>query len=304
MRGWILRKPEKMDNEAIQRIIALANSQGIQLEGVDPTLIRVFCGGEFDGRVYVGEELREVPDFAVAAFFTEKGYQTMAAVKMLEGAGVLCVNTYECFQNVDDKLLTVQKLSQALPQLLQPRTMLLTPEISAAFISQHFTYPLVMKVMHGSKGRGVVLVHSEKELEGLLDLYGASSYGDQVLIQEFIATSKGRDLRLIICDGKFDKALVRSNEQSFRSNTAGGGSITPYDAPPELAALGEQIAQVLQINIGSVDFLFGPGDTYYFCEANGMIGLSFDIKHEVLSLVEQVRRRPVPAWKKRRQEEQ
>lgn len=302
MGGWILRRPEKMEDRSIVRMMSVVEKHNIDLKVVDPTKIHVFCDTAFDGKIYVGDEALDVPDYVIAAFFTEKNYHTKAALKMLGSLGVICINSYECIQNVDDKLLTLQKVFELNQNIRFPKTLLLTKEITAAFVSKHFTYPVVLKVMHGSGGTGVVLVHTEKELDNHINITTASSPEDEIIIQEYVASSKGRDLRLIICNGKYDRAFIRENPNSFRSNTHGGGSITPYTVPEFLAKAGEAVAAVMDIRMGSVDFMFGEADTFYFCEANAMIGLAFDPEKEFLHLLEQVKNRPEPAWKKRLRE--
>lgn len=304
MKGWLLRRPEKMEDRTIQRVMKVAEKHHIDLEVVDPTKIHVFCDKEFDGKIYVGNEEMEAPDYAISAFFTEKNYHTKSVLKMLESNGVFCINTYDCVKNVDDKLLTIQKIVQSTKGVLFPKTLLLTEEITAAFVSQHFTYPVVIKVMHGSKGKGVVLIHTEKELDNLININTASDFGDEIIIQECIASSKGRDLRLIICDGKCATSYVRENPGSFRSNVARGGHITPYAAPESLKTVAVEIAKAVEMNMGSVDFLFGENETFYFCEANAMPGLAlaFDIEKDFLGLLERIKNRPDPAWKKRLRE--
>jgi len=300
MNGWLLRKPEKMEDRTIQKIMRVVEKHQINLKVVDPTKIHVFCDAEFDGKIFVGDEVMEAPDYVIAAFFTEKNYHTASVLKMLESHGVFCINTYDCIRSVDDKLLTIQKIVASTAGVRFPKTLLLTHEITANFVSRHFSYPVVVKVMHGSKGKGVVLIHSEKELDNLINVNTASDFGDEVIIQECITSSKGRDLRLIICDGKCATSYVRENPNSFRSNVAGGGSITAYPLPESLRIVGEEIASVLEMNLGSVDFLFGENETFYFCEANAMPGvaLAFDIEKDFLNMMAKIRNRPVPAWKK------
>lgn len=302
MKGWLLRNPEKMEDCSIQRILRAVEKNGVALEVVDPRKIHVFCDADFDGKIYVGDEIKEAPDYAIAAFFTEKGYHTSAVLKMLETVGVLCVNTYDCIKNVDDKLLSLQKVLELNKDILFPKTLLLTRDTTAAFVSAHFTYPVVMKVMHGSKAKGVVLAHSEKELNNLISISTASAIGDEIIIQEYIASSKGRDLRVILCNGKYNAACIRENPNSFVSNVAQGGKVTQTTAPESVQKAAEEIAQALQINMGSADFLFGENDTFYFCEANAMIGLAFDPEKEFAQLLRLVKSKPVPAWKKRLQQ--
>lgn len=302
MGGWLLRKPGLMEDPTIKRMMTAMEAYHIDLKLVDPTKIHVFCDAGFDGKIYVGDEVLDIPDYVVSAFFRDKNYHTKSALKMLGSLGVPCVNSYECIQTADDKLLTTQIVMELNKGILFPKTLLVTNEVTAAFVSEHFTYPVVMKVMHGSKGKGVVLVHTEKELENLISIATSGELNDEIIIQEYIATSKGRDLRIIIANGKYAKAFVRQNPNGFRSNTHGGGSIKPYEAPEYLVNISEDIAKALDITFGSVDFMFGENDKFYFCEANAMPGLAFDPEKELGEFLEQIKNRPEPEWKKRLRE--
>jgi RimK family alpha-L-glutamate ligase len=302
MKGWLLRNPGKMDDPSIVKIMKVVEANKIDLTVVDPLKIHVICDHDFDGKIYVGDEILDVPDYAVAAFFTEKNYHTGSVLRMLESVGVLCINSYDCIKNVDDKLLTFQKVAESIEEVNFPKTLLVTDETSAEFVSGQFDYPLVMKVMHGSKGKGVVLVKTEKELDNLISMSTASEIGDEIIIQECIAASSGRDLRVVLCNGKFASAFVRQNEKSFRSNIAKGGKIVQYTPPTAVIEAAEKVAACLKINMGSVDFLFGENDTFYLCEANAMPGIAFDLQDMFKDLIQQVASRPEPLWKKRLRE--
>ncbi|KNZ41408.1 ATP-grasp domain-containing protein [Acetobacterium bakii] len=303
MKGWLLRNPGKMNDPSIVKIMKVVDENKIDLTVVDPLKIHVICDHEFDGRIYVGDEVMDVPDYVIAAFFTEKNYHTAAVLRMLESVGVLCINSYDCIKNVDDKLLTFQKVAESIDEIYFPKTLLVTEQTDAAFVSRVFEYPVVMKVMHGSKGKGVVLVNTEKEMDNLLNMTTASEMGDEIIIQECIKASTGRDLRVVLCNGKYDNAFVRENKESFRSNLAKGGKIVKYTPPTAVLEAAEKVAELLKINMGSVDFLFGENDTFYLCEANAMPGIAFDLHEMFKNLVKQVENMPKPLWKKRLEKE-
>lgn len=302
MKGWILRNPGKMDDPSIVKIMSAVEELQIDLTVVDPLQIHMICDRDFDGKIYVGNEVMDLPDYVVAAFFTEKNYHTTSVLKMLESVGVLCINTYDCIKNVDDKLLSFQKIAESIEEVNFPKTMLVTARTEAAIVSQLFSYPLVMKVIHGSKGKGVVLVNNEKELDNLINMMTAGELGDEIIIQECITTSSGRDLRVILSNGRFVKAFIRQNDKNFRSNLAKGGHIIQYEPPASLIQAAEKIAQLLKINMGSVDFLFGEGNAFYFCEANAMPGVAFDVRVMFKDLEKQIKEKPEPLWKKRMQQ--
>ncbi|WP_303867099.1 RimK family alpha-L-glutamate ligase [Acetobacterium wieringae] len=275
MLGWLLVNHETLAEPSIQTIIALIDKMGVNIRTVDVSEVQVMCEPGASQHCFIGGEAVDIPDFSLSAFFGGNNYHSKAVVKMLESLDVLCVNSSESLNNTADKLLTFQKLGAANQGFLFPKTVLMTPKTKPSFIASELGLPCVVKVMHGSKGKGVVLIKTEKELENILDLYAAMNFDDHILIQECIAASKGRDMRIMLSGGKFSTAYIRDNGDNFKSNLSQGGDlqfITPPDAVVEIA---EQAAAVLDIYFGSIDFLFGENDTYYICEANSMTGLTY-----------------------------
>ena len=116
----------------------------------------------------------------------------------------------------------------------------------------------------------------EKELRSILKLVNGAPFGDQLIAQEAIMSSKGRDLRLIVLGGQVVDALVRVNPGSFTSNVHQGGHVEEFDPPEHLKDAAVRLADAIGMRMGSVDFLFGERkDEFYLCEANSSIGLPY-----------------------------
>ncbi|MBU4541054.1 MAG: RimK family alpha-L-glutamate ligase [Firmicutes bacterium] len=275
MLGWLLVNHETLAEPSIQTIIALINKMGVNIRTVDVSEVQVICEPGDSQHCFIAGEAVAVPDFSLSAFFGGNNYHSKAVVKMLEALNVLCVNSSESLNNTADKLLTFQKLGAAEQGFLFPKTVLMTPKTKPSFIASELGLPCVVKVMHGSKGKGVVLIKTEKELENILDLYAAMNFDDHILIQECIAASKGRDMRIMLSGGKFSTAYIRDNGDNFKSNLSQGGELQFITPPAEVIAIAEDAAAVLDIYFGSIDFLFGENDSYYICEANSMTGLTY-----------------------------
>ncbi len=278
MTGWLLVNQGTLQEESIQMIIKLIEKSSFDIRVVDVAAVQVCCQPDAAGSCYIDGEKAPTPDFALCAFFGGNNYHSKAVVKMLESLGTLCVNSSESLTNTADKLLTFQKLAARQEGILFPKTVLMTPHTKVSFIKEYIGLPCVIKVMHGSKGKGVILVQSEKELENLLDLNAAVTYDDQMLIQECIQASKGRDLRIMLSAGKYATAYIRDNGDNFKSNISQGGGLQFITPPDKVIAIAEEAAQILDIYFGSVDFLMGEDDTYYICEANSMTGLAYSQK--------------------------
>lgn len=232
--------------------------------------------GDDDGILLTGGERLPRPDFVFTRAFRlsdSESYHLKAVLRMLEGMGVLCINPAECKDVTADKLRTFQVARQVIPEIPIPRTMLVVPGTDAKQVADYIGYPVVLKVLHGEGGTGVVLVESEGELRRMLSMVTACKPGDQVIAQQAIMSSKGRDLRVIVLGDGVIGTPMRVNPGSFTSNVHQGGYAEAYDAPEHIKEAAVRLAKAIGIRMGSVDFLFGEEEgEFYLCEANSSIG--------------------------------
>jgi D-alanine--D-alanine ligase len=88
------------------------------------------------------------------------------------------------------------------------------PEISA-----RLGFPLVVKEAYGSFGLQVYLIHTMEEL-----LEKVKEMGNRLfLLQEYIASSKGKDIRLNVVGDQVVASVMRISETDFRANVGNGG---------------------------------------------------------------------------------
>lgn len=308
MKGFLLvAKTSGRIEKELQLVVGLFKKAEIELEIVTVTDIMAISDCNFNGKIIVAGEERDCPDFVLCGL-TEaySDYEMQAVLRMFESVGVLCVNSYEAMRKTCDKLLTFEIVHKEVPEIEFPKTMLVTSHSTASEIGKVIGFPLVLKVMHGNGGRGVSLVQTEKELKNLLSMIFAADYNDQIIAQEAILSSKGRDLRLMICNGELLCSFVRCNDGSFTSNVHQGGHIEKFEAPAELIEQSIKLANVLDLKMGSIDYLFGENGKYYLCEANAVPGFAVLLNEQDKSVFERLNRQiakaimehPVPAWKK------
>lgn len=258
----------------------LFSSQGLDVDFVDYNDIEVAAIDEFDGRIRVRGEMVPCPDFVFIMTAEERGmYQLKAVLRMFETLGVACINTYDAIEKAGDKLYSFQIAKQAVPEVRIPDTMLVGPNTSLDSVEERIGFPLVMKIMHGYQGRGVCLVETRRELKNILDILLAAPFGDQIIVQRAIQSSKGRDLRVVIGAGEVVAAFVRHNDGDFKSNLHQGGYIESYDPPEELVEQSIRLAEAFGLKMGSIDYLFGEDEgEFYLCEVNSVPGISYVFK--------------------------
>ncbi len=77
-----------------------------------------------------------------------------------------------------------------------------------------------------------------------------------VLIQRYIAESRGRDIRAFVVGDRVVAAMRRVAEgDEFRSNVHRGGSTEQVDLDPEYARVALQAAQIMGLRVAGVDML-------------------------------------------------
>ncbi len=269
MHGWMLYTGKAV--QELTRACEEARTAGVELEIVVPKDIALILDPQSPTRIIRHGEAVALPMFAIAAFVEEADAYNLALLQQLETQGVLCVNRTETLKKTGDKLLTLQLLAAA--GIPVPKTILIRPETSPVFLRETLGLPMVIKILDGSKGHGVSLIHTEKELDTLLEMLDAARCQSAILAQEFIADSRGRDLRVLVIDGQPQVCMLRQNRSAdgFKSNISAGGNADDYPMSETIRELSKRVIDVIGLNIGGIDLLF-KGDGFVVGEANSMPG--------------------------------
>ncbi|MET0977086.1 MAG: TrkA C-terminal domain-containing protein, partial [Leifsonia sp.] len=94
-----------------------------------------------------------------------------------------------------------------------------------------------------------------------------------VLIQRFVAESRGRDVRALVVGDRVVAAMRRTaNGDEFRSNVHRGGSVEAIQLPPEYEQAAVRSAQIMGLKVAGVDMLEGA-DGPLVMEVNSSPGL-------------------------------
>ena len=190
----------------------------------------------------------------------------------IEQQGIKVFNSSESIRLCDDKSLTYLKLLNC--NIKQPKT-LFSPLLyyhNASedndfinFITSKFEFPLVFKECFGSFGKQVYLLNNVEELKEKIRSVDPWPY----IIQEFVKTSYGKDLRIYVVGGEVKATMKRENTKGdFRANIEIGSQGTLYNANDKQIDMAVKVAKVLGLDFGGIDLLFGENDEPIFCEAN------------------------------------
>jgi ribosomal protein S6--L-glutamate ligase len=114
--------------------------------------------------------------------------------------------------------------------------------------------PVIIKLIEGTQGIGVLLADTVKQAEAIIELL--QSQRQNVLIQKFVAESRGKDIRALVVGDRVVAAMRRvAQGQEFRSNVHRGGVAEPVDLPDDYVQAAIRSAQILGLRVAGVDML-------------------------------------------------
>lgn len=167
------------------------------------------------------------------------------------------------FVNKANELLALAGGSLCFPKYILGRQ-----GISYEEIADYLGVPFVAKGLLSSQGRQVYLVSGKEAYEKIRNKHGE----EELLFQEFVKSSYGRDVRFFMIQGEVIACMERRAKEGFRANFALGGSVEKYEIDHRIREIGREIYEKTGLELLGVDLLFGEED-YVFCEINVTPGI-------------------------------
>ena len=213
----------------------------------------------------LGEKM-EKPDYFWPLLGSTDGF---ILENMLQDAGIPSILNLRELQVARSKIATYQRLAQN--GIRVPDTMVFFKDSDPGTLSGRFGFPVGVKPDRGFGGIGVELIHNEQELK---DYFATLSYGQAYVAQEYIATSKGRDIRVVVLHGRYYFSMERhaSNPDEFRSNVHVGGTTQEKTLTEEEKVFCEKVASIFDLPIIGLDLMIGDGE-YVLAEVNAFPGM-------------------------------
>ena len=270
MNGWILYKNDINESYETQKLVDEFEKQGIKVRVVHPDDIDIFVDRDDRKSILVAGRTRQLPDFVMPRTGSGTTYFIKAIIRHLERLGVVLINGSDAIDNVKDKLYTQQILGES--KLPVPKTLLVKHPINLEWVETNINFPVIIKTLSGSFGAGVFLAENKKQLEQLVKMAEITKKSYNIIVQEFIKDSWGKDIRVFVLNNKVIGCMMRqSTDDDFRANITRGGEGIPYQITDEIEWLGGESARLLGLDIAGVDLLFNNG-SYSICEVNSSPG--------------------------------
>lgn len=193
-----------------------------------------------------------------------------AVVRQFQQMDVFCANNADGILNSRDKLRSLQILSKyniGIP----PTTYVKNKKDILPAIERVGGAPVIIKLLEGTQGIGVLLAHTQEVAESIIELLHTQK--QNVLIQKFVAESKGKDVRIIVVGDEVIAAMRRvAQGQEFRSNVHRGGRTELLSLDDVYKETAIRATKIMGLGIAGVDMLEGK-DGPQVMEINSSPGL-------------------------------
>lgn len=180
-----------------KRLEVAALERGHQAKVLNTLRFAIDLTGDDPDLQYRGRQLSDY-DAILPRIGASITFFGLAVVRQFEQMDVYTPNTAAGIANSRDKLRSVQILSRH--DIGIPRTAFVRDrkDVPAA-IRRVGGAPVVIKLLEGTQGIGVILAPDDKVAEAVVETL--QSTRQNVLIQQFITESRGRDVRALVVGG-------------------------------------------------------------------------------------------------------
>jgi ribosomal protein S6--L-glutamate ligase len=275
-----------------QSLIKAGEARNHEMEVLDPYLFTSVIENNTPS-LYYGEEIVDDIHAVIPRIGASNTYMGSSLVRQFGAMKIFTTVTAEAILQSRNKWTSFQIL--AMENIPVPRTVLGNVYDAETTLKTFNNEPVIIKVLHGTHGAGVILAETYQSALSTIETLNASNI--RFVIQEYIAESRGADIRVIVVDGIVVAAIKRqSKEGEFRSNLHRGGSSELIHLSNEESKIALGAAKALKLGVCGVDLLQsnrGP----LILEVNSTPGLEgaenssgINISKSIISYIERNRR--------------
>lgn len=235
-----------------RRLLEAAKSRGIDTK-IRNTLRFTLDLNSGDPDMYYRGKHFPIPDAVLPRIGASITYYGTAVLRQFEQMDVFTPNSSSGIVNSRDKLRSLQILSRHEIGITRSAFVRQRDEILPA-IERVGGAPVIVKLIEGTQGVGVVLAESAKIAQAIVEML--QSTHQNVLIQNFVKESKGRDVRALVVGDRVVASMRRvAQGDEFRSNVHRGGRVEAVELDSAYEETAVRAAQIMGLRVAGVDML-------------------------------------------------
>ncbi len=237
-----------------RRLVEAAKHRGHKVKVLNTLRLTIGLDHGDPELYYKGKEV-DLPDAVLPRIGTSITRYGTAVVRQFEQMDVFTPNTAGGISNSRDKLRSLQILSRHDVGIPQTAYVDDKRDVEDA-LERVGGAPVIIKLLEGTQGVGVILADKAEIAKAIVETLHSTK--QQVLLQKFVAESKGKDVRAFVIGDRVVAAIRRTAQgQEFRSNVHRGGKAEAIDLDPAYAEAAVRAAQIMGLHVCGVDMLEG-----------------------------------------------
>ncbi|MDX1381539.1 MAG: 30S ribosomal protein S6--L-glutamate ligase [Xanthomonadales bacterium] len=235
-----------------RRLVEAAKAAGHDVQVIDTLRCYMNIASHRPTIHFRGEPLGDF-DAVIPRIGASITFYGTAVLRQFEMQGVFPLNESVAITRARDKLRSLQLLSRK--GIGMPVTGFAhSPDDVDDLIKMVGGAPLVIKLLEGTQGIGVVLAETRKAAESVIEAF--MGLKANIMVQEYIAESRGADIRCFVVGNKVVAAIKRQAAPGeFRSNLHRGGTAEVIKITPEERSTAVRAARIMGLNVAGVDVL-------------------------------------------------
>lgn len=251
------------------RLVLAARARGHVTRVVDPLDLQLVISR---GRplLFLGDQALTGVDLVIPRIGASITNYGLAVVRQFDMMGIPVLNTAIAIARSRDKLRAMQLLTGE--NLDVPKTVCARgSEGLDAALDFVGGCPAIVKLQQGAQGIGTMIAETRPAAQSLLETLWAM--GQDLILQEYISESKGRDIRALVVGGRVVAAMRRQAKKGeFRSNLHRGGGAVAVTLDRAYKQTAVRAAKAMGLEVCGVDMLEGR-DGPKILEINSSPGL-------------------------------
>lgn len=271
-----------------RRLFEAAEHRGHKVEVLNTMRLTIGLDHGDPELYHRGEEV-DLPDAVIPRIGASVTRYGTAVVRQFEQMDVFTPNTAAGISNSRDKLRSLQILSRHDVGIPQTAYVDDKRDVEDA-LKRVGGAPVIIKLLEGTQGVGVILADKMEIAKAIVETLHSTK--QTVLLQKFVAESKGKDVRAFVVGDRVVAAIRRTAQgQEFRSNVHRGGIAEAIDLDSDYADAAVRAAQIMGLQVCGVDMLEGENGPQIM-EVNSSPGLQgieqatgLDIAGEVIDYI-------------------
>ena len=260
------RSPEAYSTK---RLVEAVRARGHEVDLVDILKLAISLEEGYPD-IYLGGQALPSYDAVIPRIGASVTFYGTAVVRQFEQMDIFCANSAQGIVDSRDKLRSLQILSRHDIGIPATEFVRRREDVLPA-IERVGGAPVIIKLLEGTQGVGVILADTLTIAAAIIETLQSTK--QNVLIQKFVAESKGKDVRALVVGDRVVAAMRRrAKGQEFRSNVHRGGATEAITLDPRYEETAVRAAHLVGLRIAGVDMLEGK-DGPQVMEINSSPGL-------------------------------